>query len=577
MSEVKPAPSEPAAPAPKVMNRGLVVVGAVLIQLCLGAIYAWSVFTPPLKAKDGTDVVAVYGAAQLGLEQDAYDKLMAELERPQEKRKAILARIEEIKAKTDGDKPIRMKTTAVPSDEALQQKHAGKPRKLRQALAAAEAERFVLALIEQCDTDPKKLADGFEEARETARAAINERVKATVPPERLEQLTYGFNNEQTQWIFSAGLAAFAVVMVLAGRMMPKTGPRFLAIAGGVVLGAGYVLAGVLAGQSFRMLLVFIGLVGGAGIGLGYVVPIAVGMKWFPDKKGMITGLAVAGFGFGALLWIKLAGSWGNLIADLGLGTTFAIYGVVFFLMCLIGSLWMKNPPEGWLPEGYVPPEEAGESGKPALGATDFTSGRMLATPQFYMIFLCFVFGAGAGLMSIGLMKAFPTGQLIVESGLDAARASAVAGTAMAIFFSLANGIGRIVWGTLSDKLGRKLSIFLMLGTQGVLVICFQWMAGTPGLLYLGAALIGFNFGGNFALFPTITADTFGTKYIGQNYAWVFLAYGVGGILGPIMGGKLGDLGNFPLAFTICGVFCLVAAVIAAFVRHPKGTPAPAGA
>jgi OFA family oxalate/formate antiporter-like MFS transporter len=109
----------------------------------------------------------------------------------------------------------------------------------------------------------------------------------------------------------------------------------------------------------------------------------------------------------------------------------------------------------------------------------------------------------------------------------------------------------------------------MLATQGGLVIAFQWMAGTPALLFLGATLIGFNFGGNFALFPTITAATFGVKYVCYNYGWVFLAYGIGGIFGPIMGGKLGDMGNFPLAFTICGALCLVAAGIAVAIKPPQ--------
>jgi OFA family oxalate/formate antiporter-like MFS transporter len=360
-------------------------------------------------------------------------------------------------------------------------------------------------------------------------------------------------------------------MVLAGRMMPKVGPQKLAFAGGLVLGAGYLLAGLITPGSFTTTFVFVGLVGGAGIGLAYVVPIAVGMKWFPDKKGMITGLAVAGFGFGALLWVKLGGRIGSmtmLIGQLGLGTTFVIYGIAFFALCVIGGLWMKNPPEGWTPAGWEAPQAAAAGGKPVAGTIDYTSGQMLATPQFYMIFFCFMVGAGAGLMSIGLMKLFP-GQALEAAGHSAAEASAIAGTAMAVFFSLANGIGRIAWGTMSDKLGRKLSIFVMLATQGVFVILFQWMAGTPGLLYLFAALIGFNFGGNFALFPTITADTFGTKYIGQNYGWVFLSYGVGGIFGPMLGGALGDLGNFPLAFSICGVLVLVAAVVIALVKHPK--------
>ena len=371
---------------------------------------------------------------------------------------------------------------------------------------------------------------------------------------------------QTQAVFAAGLALFAIVMVIAGRLLPKWGPRKLAFSGGIVLGLGYLLAGLFGGTSFWSIFFFIGIIGGSGIGLAYVVPIAVGMRWFPDKKGLITGLAVAGFGFGAMLWVKLAGAWGNLIANLGLSTTFTIYGIVFFATVMIGGIWMVFPPEGWKPEGWIPPEEAKDS-KTAKVA-DLVSSQMLKTPQYYMILLTFAFGASAGLMSIGLMKLFPM-QALTDSGLSQAAASGIAGTAMAVFFSLANGFGRIAWGAISDKLGRRNSIMIMMTTQGIMVILFQWMAGTPALLYLGATLIGFNFGGNFALFPTITADTFGAKFIGQNYGWVFLAYGIGGIFGPILGGKLGDVGNFPLAFTICGILCLVAAGIISMVKPPK--------
>ena len=374
----------------------------------------------------------------------------------------------------------------------------------------------------------------------------------------------------TQAVFAAGLALFAIVMVIAGRLLPKWGPRKLAFSGGIVLGLGYLLAGLFGGTNFWSIFFFIGIIGGSGIGLAYVVPIAVGMRWFPDKKGFITGLAVAGFGFGAMLWVKLAGAWGNLITNLGLSTTFTIYGIVFFVTVMIGGIWMVFPPEGWKPEGWNPPEDSKDS--KTTKVKDLVSSQMLKTPQYYMILLTFAFGASAGLMSIGLMKLFPM-QALTASGLSPAAASGIAGTAMAVFFSLANGFGRIAWGAMSDKLGRRTSIIIMMATQGVIVILFQWMAGTPALLYLGATLIGFNFGGNFALFPTITADTFGAKFIGQNYGWVFLAYGIGGIFGPILGGKLGDMGNFPLAFTICGILCLVAAGIISMVKPPKVTSA----
>ena len=326
---------------------------------------------------------------------------------------------------------------------------------------------------------------------------------------------------------------------------------------GLVLGAGYALAGIMGGTDFWSLLILIGVVGGAGIGIGYVVPIAVGMRWFPDKKGMITGLAVAGFGFGAMGWVKLAGSWGHLIAEMGLSATFLIYGAAFFVLIITGGLFMVMPPEGWLPEGYTPPKTEAKANDDADG---IAGTALLKTYQFKLIFLTFVFSAGAGLMSIGLMKLYPM-EALQGAGYSAAEASAIAGTAMAVFFSLANGIGRIAWGAMSDLMGRKASIIIMTATQGLCVIAFPAMAQSELILYVGATFIGFNFGGNFALFPTMTADVFGAKNVGRNYPFVFLAYGAGGIGGPILGGFLGDMGNFPLAFTTCGVLCLVGAVL----------------
>jgi OFA family oxalate/formate antiporter-like MFS transporter len=232
---------------------------------------------------------------------------------------------------------------------------------------------------------------------------------------------------------------------------------------------------------------------------------------------------------------------------------------------IIGGLWMKFPPAEWKPEGY---EEKQAATGVSKDQREFSSTEMLSKVQFYLIFLTFVFSAGAGLMSIGLMKLYPM-EALQANGFTEIQASAIAGTAMAVFFSLANGLGRILWGVLSDKLGRKTSIIIMTATQGIIVILFTFMAGNEYLLYLGATLIGFNFGGNFALFPTITADTFGAKNVGQNYPWVFLAYGVGGIIGPILGGKLGDIGNFPLAFTIAGIAVLVGTVLTLIIKPAK--------
>jgi len=371
----------------------------------------------------------------------------------------------------------------------------------------------------------------------------------------------GWSNASTQVVFSVGLATFALVMVFAGRKLNDWGPQRLAMMGGITLGVGYFIAGLGDGMNFFTVLVGVGLVGGAGIGLAYVVPIAVGMRWFPDHKGMITGAAVAGFGFGALGWVKLAGSWGQLIDRIGLDGTFMVYGVMFAAMVILGSLWMKFPPEGWLPEGFTPPQAAGAGGE------NFTPREMLRTPQFHLISLTFMVSAGAGLMAIGLMKLYPI-EALEANGVGSTEASAIAGTAMAVFFSLANGIGRLAWGSLSDKLGRKRSVIIMTASQGVFLLLFTTMAGNEYMLYLAAALIGFNFGGNFALFPALTADEFGNDAVGKNYPWVFLSYGAGGIIFPILGGWLGDLGNFPLAFFICGAGCLIGAVAAYLVFPP---------
>ena len=380
----------------------------------------------------------------------------------------------------------------------------------------------------------------------------------------------GWTRTQTQLVFSTGLAVFAIVMVISGRMLPKIGPRKLALASGIVLGSGYILSGAFGAGNFLTTLFFIGVMGGSGIGLGYVVPIAVGMRWFPDKKGMITGLAVAGFGFGATLWMALADrlgplGGGELLVSIGISNTFIVYGIAYLLIVSVGSIWMVFPPEGWLPDGFIPPKATKSN---AAGTINFSSSEMLRTPQYYLILLTFTFSAAAGLMSIGLMRLWPQ-EALTRTGISPEAAGAAATLAMAVFFALFNGLGRIVWGIISDKTGRKKSIIIMMVTQGLFVFLFQWMAGNIYSLYIFAMLIGFNFGGNFALFPTITADTFGTKYVGQNYGWVFLAYAAGGIFGPVMGGKLGDLNNFPLAFTICGILCLIAVLTISLVVPAK--------
>ena len=408
-------------------------------------------------------------------------------------------------------------------------------------------------------------------------------------PLTAEDGPYKFTAQETAWVFSIGLATFAIVMVLAGRWQAKIGPRKVAILGGVVLGIGYILAGFL-GDSFIPQLLLIGVLGGTGIGLAYVVPIAVLVKWFPDMKGLITGLAVAGFGFGATIWVKAGGAWFDLVNSLELfglppvQSTYVLYGGIFLLMVVIGGTVMINPPEGYKPKGWEPP--APKDGGAATGAVDFKTGEMLKTPQFYMVWFTFVCSGLAGLMVIYCIKLFGMDALKFaegwSAGMDAEKgegildaADATAGTAVAAY-AILNGLGRILWGAVSDKIGRKTALIAMCLLQGGAMFAFYYIGSIEIGLIAGAGIIGFNFGGNFALFPATTADFFGNKNVGLNYGPVFLAYGVAGIAGPQIAGYFKDAAKsatdasaWMMPFFIAGGACILGALIMLVAKPPK--------
>lgn len=360
---------------------------------------------------------------------------------------------------------------------------------------------------------------------------------------------YKFSTTETQIIFSLGLASFALTMIFAGRLQDRKGPRIVATLGGAVLGLGYLIGSMSAG-SFLIIALGVGVIGGAGIGLGYVCPIAACVKWFPDKRGLVTGLAVAGFGAGAWVFSQVATM---LMAAEGVLNTFMYLGVIFAVAVIAGAQLLRNPPAGWKPSGYNPPAAKAQSKE------DYSWREMVSTRQFWMLWIMFVFGALAGLMVIGILKPFG-----VVSGLTAA----VAGSAVGIL-AIFNGAGRITWGVLSDKIGRNKSMSLMFLLQGVMMLALMQMGGSELALALAAAWVGFNFGGNFALFPSATADYFGTKNLGMNYGFVFTSYGVAGIVGPLLGGMVFDAtGSYLWAFIPAGILCLIAAGLAFFLKAP---------
>ncbi|MFX1513402.1 MAG: OFA family MFS transporter [Promethearchaeota archaeon] len=377
----------------------------------------------------------------------------------------------------------------------------------------------------------------------------------------LKDVPYEWDELFTQLPFSTGLASFAVVMVIAGRWQDKIGPTKVASLGGILLGTGYMLAFLvdpLFGDSepifgFMWLMVTYGVISGAGIGLAYVCPIASLVKWFPDIKGLITGIAVAGFGAGALIFAQAE----TILIDINndeVGLAFLVLGIIYLILVVVSAQLLRNPPEGWLPAGYTPPEHQTES---QIGK-DYEWQEMMRTPQFWLLWTMFIFGAAAGLMTIGNVKSFVQDQ---NTSIDAAMAATIVG-----LLSICNAAGRIVWGAVSDRIGRIYTLIIMFSILGVTMVIYGNVTELI-FLTLGAMVIGFCFGGNFALFPSTTADYFGSKNVGQNYGIVFTAYGVAGVSAGFIAGFIVDTtDSYLLAFILMGVLVFIAVALAVFAE-----------
>jgi MFS transporter, OFA family, oxalate/formate antiporter len=376
---------------------------------------------------------------------------------------------------------------------------------------------------------------------------------------------FGFSAAQTQWVFGALLGTNALVMLLVGRLHARLGPRWVTAAGGLLFGGGFLLAGVLP-VSFAGHLVALGVLAGAGMGLAYVGPIAVAMRWFPNRKGLITGVTVAGFGLGALVWVQAADAWGGLFASLGLRGTYRLFGALFLGGITLGAMPLAEPPE---PARHAP--APGPPGPPSLGgAGPRALGR---DPRFWLLAGAFLFSAMAGLMLIGVNRLFGRDALLASGAYpDLAAAAAAASTAYALAFALGNGLGRIAWGALADRRGWRPVFVGMLLAQGALVACFGWLGGSLLALGLGLFLTGFNYGANFALVPLATAQLFGAGGFARNYPWVNLAYGLAAVAGPWLAGAVRDhlegrgSDGWAPAFWAAGGLCWLAAGLLALLR-----------
>lgn len=361
---------------------------------------------------------------------------------------------------------------------------------------------------------------------------------------------FGWTPAATNLTFSISLLVFAVGTVVFGRLQDRIGPRWVATIGGLLLGLGLILASKT--SSAGWLYFSFGILGGAGIGAGYVCPLATCIKWFPDKRGLISGLAVAGFGAGALIFTPVAKS---LIASAGVLNTFAYLGIIFGICVILGAQLLTNPPPGYKPAGWNPPVQVDKK-----VSADYSTGEMIKTPQFYIIWISYLFGCAAGLMIIG--NALPIAK---AQGLGEALAASAIMTV-----SIFNAAGRLIWGGVSDKLGRTRTLTLVFLICGLTMMSLKLLSG-PAIL-IGVSLVGFCFGGYLAVYPTITADYFGTRNMGMNYGMVFMAYGIGAVLGPMLYDLLKSPAYDQLSTTplmLSGLLCLVAMVLIFMVKPPK--------
>jgi MFS transporter, OFA family, oxalate/formate antiporter len=350
-------------------------------------------------------------------------------------------------------------------------------------------------------------------------------------------------------IFTLGVAAF-----LGGLWMRSKGPRIVGITAGVLYGLGVFLASF-SDRGLWVLYLTYGVMGGAGLGLGYIVPIATLVKWFPDRRGFITGIAVAGFGAGALATAPIAT---RLIAQVGVLQTFAILGLAYLILVVGSALFMVNPPPDYRPAGWTP--VASES----VQKRSYTLGEALRTWQWYALWALLFLNVTAGISIIS--QAAPMASEI--TGVNATMAAGVVG-----IISIANGAGRFVWAWLSDFVGRRWVFLAMFLLQAVMFFVMPWVTQF-GLFTLLAFLILLCYGGGFGTMPAFTADYFGPRDVGSIYGLMLTAWGFSSVLGPLLIAYIREgTGHYGGALRIIAAIMLASSVLPLIVHPPSETRA----
>ena len=349
------------------------------------------------------------------------------------------------------------------------------------------------------------------------------------------------------WMYTLFFVLLGSSAALWGGWLERSGPRKAGVVsalcwcGGLMLGA----IGVYTHQLW-LLWVGPGIIGGIGLGLGYISPVSTLIKWFPDRRGMATGMAIMGFGGGAMIGSPLANLLMNQFkgpASVGVWETFVVMGLVYFAYMMAGAFGYRVPPAGWRPDGWTPPASANAM---------ITSGNVHLkdahkTPQFWLIWgvLCLNVSAGIGVIGMAspMLQEIFGGMLLGKpelgfAQLDGGQKTMIAGIAagFAGLLSLFNIAGRFFWASLSDKIGRKMTYFVFFGLGIALYALSPTFAhmGSKGLFVAAFCIVLSMYGGGFATVPAYLADMFGTQFVGAIHGRLLTAWSTAGIVGPVV-------------------------------------------
>jgi MFS transporter, OFA family, oxalate/formate antiporter len=355
---------------------------------------------------------------------------------------------------------------------------------------------------------------------------------------------FGWQESQVVFTFSIIVFVFAFSTIFSGKFQDKFGPRLVATIGGLLYGIGLMLSST--ATSIIQLYIYYGIIAGIGVGFVYVCPLTTCVKWFPEKKGFITGIAVGAFGLGSLIFKSIIEF---LLTSYGVSTTFLYLGIIYLILIIIGAQFL-----------IVPPSEYNLTYQNTNSSDDilcFTTKEMIKTKSFYLIWIMFLFGTISGLLVIGL--ATDIGVTLV--GLS----PHVAANAVAII-GLFNAGGRIILGALSDKLGRIKIVFMMFAITSVCMIIISIVSLNIVTFFICLSGIAFCFGGFLSVFPTITGDFYGLKNLGSNYGIIYQAYGLSALLGPII---ISTTGGLKPTFIVSALLSIIGAFITFIVKPPS--------